>query len=227
MVAARKRAGVMIDSGLDPLNRLEFVPREKWDELVGARRWYIDVEFTKDCRKLVEWVADAEALAGPLGYDSADDLIARGYGLEPEEVRIAVRWLELNDPDSAVGLPEVVGRAQQIASAAKATTGEVRGKGQRNHHRSGEITESVISSRTERARQNGVSIDTQAKLDALARKRPDLLEKVSAKEMSTHRACVEAGIVKEPTPDEKARSAFLKLSPRDRKDFLKWAKEQS
>jgi hypothetical protein len=42
-------------------------------------------------------------------------------------------------------------------------------------------------SRTSMAQDNGVSRSTQQKLDALARKRPDLLEKVKAGELSAHR----------------------------------------
>lgn len=37
---------------------------------------------------------------------SADDLITRGYELEAEEIRLAVRWLELNEPESAIRIGE-------------------------------------------------------------------------------------------------------------------------
>ena len=35
-------------------------------------------------------------------------MIRDGYGLEPEEVEIAVRWLQLNHPEEPVGLPKVL-----------------------------------------------------------------------------------------------------------------------
>jgi hypothetical protein len=34
-----------------------------------------------------------------LGFANLEDMIRDGYGLEPEEVGIAVRWLELNPPN--------------------------------------------------------------------------------------------------------------------------------
>jgi hypothetical protein len=35
-------------------------------------------------------------------------MISDGYGLEPEEVEIAVRWLQLNHPEEPIGLPKVL-----------------------------------------------------------------------------------------------------------------------
>jgi hypothetical protein len=54
-----------------------------------------------------------------LGYQSLDEMISKGYGLEPEEVHIARRWLEINEPESAVGLGEVLGRAEQTMRKAR------------------------------------------------------------------------------------------------------------
>ena len=86
-----------------------------------------------DCRCLVRFVRDAEEMYPVLGYESADDLIRRGYELEPEEIHLAVRWLELNEPEVAVGLPEGKAKAKTAAErtqeAAVATTGEVLPRG--------------------------------------------------------------------------------------------------
>jgi hypothetical protein len=208
--------GVRIDSGIDPLARLEFVPPEKWADLVLARWGYILHEFTRDCRKLVEWVSDAEELWGPLGYGSADDLIRRGYNLEPEEIRLVARWLELNDPDTEVGLEEAKSRAQQMAEAARATTGEVRSRADNQHSQSANATQA------ERAKEAGISKRQQEKLDALARRAPELLARVRTREMSTHRACVEAGIVKVPTPLEKAKRAVERLTEAEGRELAAW-----
>jgi hypothetical protein len=54
-----------------------------------------------------------------------------------------------------------------------------------------------------------VSKRHQEKLDALSRQAPELLAKVQAGEMSCHAACVEAGIVKVPTPEERIEREFL------------------
>ena len=54
-----------------------------------------------------------------LGYADRDDLLATGYDLVPEEIELAVRWLELNDPDYAIGIEEV--RAEIAHSAGGRT----------------------------------------------------------------------------------------------------------
>jgi hypothetical protein len=46
----------------------------------------------------------------PLGFASADDLVRRGYDLQPEEVRLAVEWLKLNPPNEPMPLDVVLGK---------------------------------------------------------------------------------------------------------------------
>jgi hypothetical protein len=106
---------VWVDSGLSPLALLENVSRKRWKDLVYARCSYIQSEFYHDCRALVQWVQDAEKMWAALGYQSADDMIAQGYKLEPEEIRLAARWLEINNPDREVGLGEVLTKVQKVA----------------------------------------------------------------------------------------------------------------
>ena len=54
-------------------------------------------------------------------------------------------------------------------------------------------TNYAVDSQSERARKNKVHRNTQVKLDALAAKRPDLLEKVCSGEIKVNRAAIEAG----------------------------------
>ena len=104
-----------IDSGpVEADDQLHSVPPAKWGELVEKRRYFLSLELNYDCRCLAQFVRDAEQLWQPLGYRGADDRGRRGYDLEPEESRLAVRWLELNEPESAVGQPEVMARAQRL-----------------------------------------------------------------------------------------------------------------
>ena len=70
-----------------------------------------------------------------------------------------------------------------------------------------------------------MSLDTQKTLDALARRAPALLEEVRAGTKSTHRACVEAGIVKVPTPMERIKKLLSKLSPAEQGALLDWLQE--
>ena len=96
--------------------------------------------------------------------------------------------------------------ALRIEAAAGATTGEVlaavgfvaeRQKGRQIRD---------PRSQAARAKENGVSTYTQRKLDALARKRPDLLDEVRAGRLSAHRAALEAGIIGMTTGDARAGS---------------------
>jgi len=57
----------------------------------------------------------------------------------------------------------------------------------------------AIDKQAARAKENGVSVYTQRKLDRLARDYPELHAKVSAGEMSVNKAAKAAGFVKEPS----------------------------
>src|SRR5262245_46877154 len=108
---------VRVNSGPpDPTSPLRYIAEDRWGELVSLRRDFLIVNLGYDCRNLVQFVREAEQMWQVLGYESADDLIRRGYDLEPEEIRLAVRWLELNPPPHAVGLEEAKTRAQRMAA---------------------------------------------------------------------------------------------------------------
>jgi hypothetical protein len=94
--------------------------------------------------------------------------------------------------------------ALRIEAAAGATTGEVlaavgfvaeRQKGRQIRD---------PRSQAARAKENGVSTYTQRKLDALARKRPDLLDEVRAGRLSAHAAAGKAGIIGMTTGNARA-----------------------
>lgn len=212
-------AGVTVDSGEVVATMLSrYVPREQWKYLVKKRKDYLAVQISYDCRCLVQFIKDAEEMWEPLGYASADDLIVRGYELEPEEIRLAVRWLELNEPEAAVGLEEVkaLTARERSREAAGLTTEDVVPK------KTGERTDLAESARSQAARAAaaGVSRDTQKKLDALARKAPEKLAEVQRGEKSTNRACIEAGIVKEKTPRQWLAHWWAKATEEERSAFL-------
>src|SRR6266478_4403586 len=100
---------VSIDSGpIEPTHPLRYVPQDKWHELMVARRYFMRVNLSYDCRCVVQFIADAEAMHAPLGFANAEDMIRRGYELEPEEINIAVQWLKLNPPDEPLPLDQAV-----------------------------------------------------------------------------------------------------------------------
>ena len=78
------------------------------------------------------------------------------------------------------------------------------------------------SSQVARAESNGVSRYTQVKLDRLAKDRPDLLDRVKAKELSVQAAAIEAGIVKAPDVMELAKRAIGKMTTAQRLEIFRW-----
>jgi hypothetical protein len=83
---------VTIDSGaVEAGQRLRSVPRARWRELMVARRHFLEVRLPYDCRCLVQFVNDAELMYRALGFESVEQMIEDGYGLEPAEIKIAVR----------------------------------------------------------------------------------------------------------------------------------------
>jgi hypothetical protein len=192
--------------------------------LVLARQGYIFVEFTRDCRKLVEWVREAEEMWQPLGYASADDLIARGYGLEPEEIRLAARWLELNEPDAAVGLPEAVqqGKRQQDAiDTALENPKALQALGANQHSKGVTNSENVTSSE----RGNASSY----RVRRLRRDCPEAAERLERGEFKSVAAAERWARGEEPhpprkvpTPLEAARRAVARLSRAERRQLRRW-----
>lgn len=82
------------------------------------------------------------------------------------------------------------------------------------------IVTATIDSQSTRAKDNGVGLNTQRLLDALASKRPDLLEKVDAGELKPKTAARMAGIVKEKTALEQLRQWWEKATAKERRTFL-------
>lgn len=220
------KASVFIDSGIDPLCRLEFVPQEHWKKLVEARNGFISVEFTKDCRQILEWVQDAEVMWKPLGYKSRNDLISEGYGLNPEEVRLAARWLELNEPPTAIPYNEAVkgGRQQQGAiEKVKVTRPAMAAEG-------GDPTPLYKNGKCTRLPTGNSSARRIARLK---RDCPEAVERLERGEFKSVRAAERWARGEDPHPPhkiksnyEKAQVAYSKLDTKERKRFRKWIDEQ-
>lgn len=77
-----------------------------------------------------------------------------------------------------------------------------------------------------RAASNGISTRTQAKLDRLARERPDLLDKVRSGDLSAHGACVEAGWVPRRTPFDIVTREAGKMTDKDLERLSHWLEEE-
>jgi hypothetical protein len=79
----RRAAEPKIDSGpIEATDRLRDVPRANWHDLMLARRQFLEIQLSSDCRHLVEFVNDAKLMFEALGFSSAKQMIREGYGLE-------------------------------------------------------------------------------------------------------------------------------------------------
>lgn len=100
-------AFLRIDSGpIEATDKLREVPKEKWRDLMVARRLHMKTKLAYDCRCLVEFVDDAEQMHEVLGYPNAEAMVREGYELKPEEIDVAIRWLRINPPKEALPLDQ-------------------------------------------------------------------------------------------------------------------------
>lgn len=204
-------AAVMVDSGpIDPCMPLGEVPSDKWRELVRKRKYFLDHNLQRDCRCLVEFVNEAQAMFDALGYESADALIRDGYGLEPEEIHLAVKWLELNPPANPIELRVAIEEGAKLGTHGGDRPGSGRPK-------KGEVKEPQERNQACNARlKYGTVPHTLARLD---RDKPELAEKVRAGELSANAAAIEAGFRHKPTPLETLQRAWRKANPDERAAF--------
>jgi hypothetical protein len=114
---------------------------------------------------------------------------------KPERLNTLIAALEVLEAKGD-GRDFSAGQAARIVAAAERTTGEVLP----SHRPAAESRQVSDLSQPARAAEAGVSERTQRKLDALAHRRPDLLDEVKAGRRSAHAASLEAGIVKLPDP---------------------------
>jgi hypothetical protein len=126
-------------------------------------------------------------------YGSEEEMLAAELGKRAAEIAAQLAQIKQTASDRA-------------KTAAIATTGEVKREGRPNR----ETAQFAQFNQEERAEQIGVRRRTQQKLDALARRRPDLLDEVRSGRKTAHRAAVEAGIMKEPSPFEQIERLIAK-----------------
>lgn len=186
-----------------------------------ARKWSAHTE--RDVRQLVGYLRDLKAHDWAALIAGADDwprFCREVLGHDPAflaEMEDGVGVLEGAGHKGPISEKQAKTAAQRTQEAARRTTGEVlpRGRQPESNPEFKDLTQA------ERARQNGVSLAQQERLDALARKAPNLHERVQTGELSCHAACIAAGIVRVPTPLDILRRAWARASEDERAQFLK------
>lgn len=207
---------VVVDSGpIVATDKPEKVPREKWGILMDARRSFLKINMSHDCRCLVGFVDDAEVMYEALGFKSAEDMIEHGYELSPGEIAIATEWLRINQPDQPVnfetanrrGLSELMVKTKPAAK-----------------HGTNQHTRGVANGTSSKGSNHASYLAARIKRDrpdiAAAVERGDLNEQGKPKFPSMRSAAIAAGIVKVKTPLENLQAAWKKTNEEDRGIFL-------
>lgn len=186
-----------VQGGLAPLSTAN---------LRGSAHWFLEAmdEMRKDWNGRPRWGWLFESYSEFLAYLNVDDdlldKLRRVVALEPEVPMQQAR--------------------KRVQAAAVKTTGKVLPKGGDQKSEAKSTDNLSVDRQEHRAVTNGVGVVTQRKLDALARRAPELLAAVQRGEMSTHAAAKAAGIVKEKSTVEKLNALWAKATIEERRAFL-------
>ena len=183
---------VTIDSGpVEATDKFNNTPKDKWRLLLIAKRSFLITNLAYDCRCLIEFCEEAEAVYSELGFKSPEEMIREGYELEPAQVSLAVAWLKANGTEKPVGLGEI---------APLAKHGEI-GNGRKNESRVGNTTSTLRGT-------------VEYTLRRLKRDAPELLVQIESGQLSVNAAAIKAGFRKKPNPEEVCIKAFRKSENR-------------
>jgi hypothetical protein len=196
---------VRIDSGpIRAEDQLRHVPQEQWRSLMLARRQFMEIHLPRDCRRLLEFVEDAEQMCSVCGFASVEQYIRDGLGLDPEQVNWAVDGLRRMEPDEPIPFQHAV----EIGKLGK------RGRPKK-------IEEKGVNRTLIRGSGNRAYILLRLDRDGFA----DLAARVRARVMSANAAAIEAGFRKRATPLERIRKQLPELTAAERQQ-LKFELEQ-
>jgi len=189
----------------------------------GIDGWKVAIEYAdkmRDVQYPVELIYPQD-WNGPIpnpfqSYDEYEDVFLKPILKDVEALRELLRKHKIGKLSD----DEVEESAKRILAEPANKPGNPTGSNQ--YQKKEELCNLHNSTQSDRAKENGVSRRTQIKLDALAKDRPDLLDRVCAGELSVNRAAIEAGIVKRPTPLDELKRAWTRASEVERGEFLSW-----
>ena len=190
-------ASVIIDSGEpSPTDRPSYIPKDKWRSLMSVKRDFLAVNIQHDCRCLIEFIEDAKEMWQELGFKSSEDMIRNGYELDPQEVKLAVEWLKIKDPNYKIPYVDVIAFAK--ANPLR------EGPGGMNQY---------SDYYNVKNQKPPVGNSRSYLLRRLARDHPEALDKIESGEFkSARQAAIAYGIVKPTTPIMIVRRNIKKLS---------------
>lgn len=177
------------------------VPREQWAALIEERVNFCKNVLPSDCRLLLFFIEDGQKSEW-MGFETRERYIRDGLRLDPEMVDLALRGIQLSDPDKPLGYEpaRVLGEHERGIEGGKAGPGRGNKTG---------------SSTT----RFGRGIDyILARLDRDGHKH--LSAEVRSGTMSANAAAIEAGFRKKPTPFEIVLKQIPRLTADERRKLI-------
>jgi hypothetical protein len=153
---------------------------------MSERRTFCAKIIPNDCRQLLFFVQDGEQ-SGWIGFRDREGYLREGLGLDPEMVELALRGLELTDPNSITPLHRAVALAEKYQQADA--------DDRANQRPSGRPSETVYNN-DERTQLRPAGNSQAAALRRLRKYRLDIHARVLAGELTPHAGMIEAGFRK-------------------------------
>lgn len=198
-------ATVRIDSGNPEYSdKPHQWPQNKWDALLFQKKYFLKHHIAHDCRCILEFLEDAEVMWEPLGFESKDDLITSGYELDPQEVALAVKWLQIKDPEFEIPFQMAVDEGRKLVQDARENPLNDHGNGP------GRGNKRVDNINSFNEPKGGTS--KAYLLRRLSRDNPEMLDRIESGELTTRQAAIQSGIIKVKTPFEMVMALVKKLS---------------
>lgn len=210
--------GLKILRGVDPLANARDVPRERWGELVTARKYHCLGNIPSDCRTPLRLVADAEGCEW-LGYGTREKYMRNGLDLDPVAVDLAIGFLRAADLIVPIEFATAVAGGRALAKHGANQHSKVGvGNAKSSPTSGGKDSNQVGNAKLIPPSAKGTTVEyIQARLD---RDAPELAAQVKAGTKSAHAAAVEAGFRKRQTAIEQLRAAWKRADASEREAFL-------
>lgn len=214
-------AAVKVDRGpVEAIERLEWVPRERWPELLRARRSFVQINIPADCRKLLQFIEEAGQMYAELGYSDVQDLVRRGLEIDPSIADWAVKGLKAIKASEPVPLESAVklGKAQAMAADPEVKALTTHAEAIATQPRGGD---GKVSTKTDLYDvKNGSGNSAAYLVRRLKRDAPDVAAQLAQGAFKSARAAaIAAGIIREKTRVEQAMAHVRRMSQQELYEF--------